>query len=500
MHVTTRTQTRRHTHGGDIPELKWFASKSLALPLLATALHHGVNGGQLLSQVAALPQHLRQSVLWFLVRTGQPHREGGFGLTDDMLAACVRGSADLDLGGADYLGGVAAFELVRGCCPALTELDMSRWQRRDAIGALASGHARLREINLARCTGSVNDAHILSITRHSPLLEKVDFSHNELVTDEGLFSLASNCHRLRAVHLNCCFRITDVGLSSLLMATQRKAGSSIGGIGNGTACSQLTELGLKRLVDIDKALNVLLYASEDTDPGIPHIQKVNAKSLSNVPADTWTQLLAPSLLTVLELKLGETAVDFAAIVEQGLAGDSEGVCNLKVLDLSWNDEVDEDSVCQVVERSPQLETLKLRACETLGTRAVIAAALSCLNLKKINVARCNHVSDAAVVALAQHCSRLRDVNVAWSDCGVAGAAALLGMCRELTHLSISGCKTITQEGIEAAVVSHPALRWVDASWVNAISESAARAFVAQRKASAPNVSLEVVDYYNESAR
>ena len=36
------------------------------------------------------------------------------------------------------------------------------------------------------------------------------------------------------------------------------------------------------------------------------------------------------------------------------------------------------------------------------------------------------MSDRAVLALAQHCPGLRDVNVAWSDCGVAGASALLG--------------------------------------------------------------------------
>ena len=264
------------------------------------------------------------------------------------------------------------------------------------------------------------------------------------------------------------------------------------------SCSQLTEIGLKRLVDIEKAMSVLLYMSEETTPGIPHIKKINAKSLSNVPADIWTQLLAPSLHSVLELKLGETAVDFEAVVQQGLQ--EERTCDLMVLDLSWNEAVEDDSVCKVLERSPRLEMLKLRACETIGARVVHSAAMHCPNLYKINVARCNHVSDAAIVALAQNCPRLRDVNVAWSDCDDSGASSLLKMCRELTHLSVSGCKTVSKEGIENGVVNHPTLRWVDASWVNAISESVAQAFVAQRKLASPTVSLEVVDYYNEAAR
>ena len=257
------------------------------------------------------------TILWFLVRTGQEHREDGFCLTDNMLVACVRGFTHLDLGGTDFLCGVTAFDLVRACCPDLAALQMQRWKRRDSIEALASGHAKLPEINLARCVGSLSDAHILSITRHSPLLEKVDLSHNELVTDEGLFSLASNCRYLRAIHLNCCFRVTDIGLSSLLMSTQR-AVEMPSEASDTRSCSQLTEIGLKRLVDIEKAMSVLLYMSEETTPGIPHIKKINAKSLSNVPADIWTQLLAPSLHSVLELKLGETAVDFEAVVQQGL--------------------------------------------------------------------------------------------------------------------------------------------------------------------------------------
>ena len=112
--------------------------------------------GGVLAHVAALPAHLRQSILWFLVRTGQEHREDGFCLTDNMLVACVRGFTHLDLGGTDFLGGVTAFDLVRACCPDLAALQMQRWKRRDSIEALASGHAKLREINLARCVGSLS--------------------------------------------------------------------------------------------------------------------------------------------------------------------------------------------------------------------------------------------------------------------------------------------------------------------------------------------------------
>ena len=122
---------------GEIPELKWFASKSLALHLLATACQ--VEGSdELLSQVAALPTHLRRSVLWFLVRTGQPHRDDGLRLTDNILAACVHNLTELDLSDADYLGGITAFEIVRTCCPELAVLDISRWQRMDALDGLAA--------------------------------------------------------------------------------------------------------------------------------------------------------------------------------------------------------------------------------------------------------------------------------------------------------------------------------------------------------------------------
>ena len=66
---------------------------------------------------------------------------------------------------------------------------------------------------------------------------------------------------------------------------------------------------------------------------------------------------------------------------------------------------------------------------------------------------------------------------------------------------------ITATGIRSHVVMHMSLQWLDASWVNAISENEARSFVADRKnkslsssssSSLSTVELEVLDYYGES--
>ena len=67
-----------------------------------------------------------------------------------------------------------------------------------------------------------------------------------------------------------------------------------------------------------------------------------------------------------------------------------------VLDLSWNEAVEEDSVCKVLERSPRLEMLKLRACETIGARVVTPAAMHCPTFTRLTWPGATTLSDAAI--------------------------------------------------------------------------------------------------------
>ena len=71
-------------------------------------------------------------------------------------------------------------------------------ERSDALTEMASGHENLREINLSRCTSLDDGRQIFYI----PQCLKIDFSHNELLTDEALFALATNCPLLHSINLN----------------------------------------------------------------------------------------------------------------------------------------------------------------------------------------------------------------------------------------------------------------------------------------------------------
>ena len=503
------------------PGLSWFAARSLASILLRNEVDHcaseaadNLGSKDTFELTSMLPTHLRSLILHFLIRTGGTQEGTLLCLTDEMLARICRGMCILDFSHADHLGGIIEFERVRDYCPDLIKLDMSHWKRADAVAGLASGHKHLREINLSKCV-SLDDEDIRNITRYSPMLEKINVSHNEFLTDEALFAIASNCPCLHSINLNCCHLVTDVGLASLLMSMEAKSANqdSDSGQNKGSdwtlpssgCCSRLKELGIKRLVNIEKALSILLVPSEAQSAKWPHIQKLNAKSLPNVPAEIWTKLIGPCLSEMLILKLGETNLDWSAVLEKyemlngPLVGANADDLPLQVLDLSWNDSVDEDSVCRVLQKSPNLEVLKMRACETIGSRTVNIAAEYCPQLCKINMARCNHVSNIAVLALARSCIKLKYVNLAWSDCGSEGMLSLLQQCQDLVILNVSGCKTIIVNEIEDDVVEHPSLTYLDCSWVNAVSESIAMAWVSRRKSLKPSLKLQVVDYYNEIA-
>ena len=269
------------------------------------------------------------------------------------------------------------------------------------------------------------------------------------------------------------------------------------------------------------------------------IETLNAKGCINIQKICWTNLLSCSIRNhcAKSWRLGECKVSLREIMaaaqqeqeekeeqeeqereemkeqeeeEEEEQKEHKQTLSLVALDLSWNEGIDESALCSLLQSSPLLTTLKLRACDSIGSATMLVAASCCPLLIKVNVARCNSVTNGAIVELAKNCLNLKDVNIAWSLCEDEGIVALLEYCFSLTHLSISGCKMITATGIRSHVIMHMSLQWLDASWVNAISENEARSFVADRKnislssssssssSLSSKVELEVLDYYGES--
>jgi len=119
----------------------------------------------------------------------------------------------------------AGVAVIPSLCPSLVHLDISSCGRISSKGIrkLSSTLAERRRastedkeisLRLRRC-GGVNDSVVTGIASSlGDVLDYLDLSHCEDITDASVTALAAQCERLRRLNLRGCFRIKDAGVLS----------------------------------------------------------------------------------------------------------------------------------------------------------------------------------------------------------------------------------------------------------------------------------------------
>ena len=59
------------------------------------------------------------------------------------------------------------------------------------------------------------EVHATAVAHNCPLLETIDISYCERVTDIGVSTIAYNCYSLENINLSHCDKITDAGVSAI---------------------------------------------------------------------------------------------------------------------------------------------------------------------------------------------------------------------------------------------------------------------------------------------
>ncbi|CAG8590316.1 4472_t:CDS:2, partial [Acaulospora morrowiae] len=150
---------------------------------------------------------------------------------------------------------------------------------------------------------------------------------------------------------------------------------------------------------------------------------------------------------------------------------------------------------------PLIKILDLSEIEVVTDATVQTIALTCPNLRRINLNRCTHISDAALDSLSAHRCATSLTSVSLGGCRKitdAGLKMLSKSCQGLTSLNIAECCKITDKGvqmiargcpklrqvrlsdcprlgdhsIEALVMNCPRLCWLDVSRIGHITNSA----------------------------
>lgn len=85
-------------------------------------------------------------------------------------------------------------------------------------------------------------------------------------------------------------------------------------------------------------------------------------------------------------------------------------------------------------------------------------AQSCPNVEDLNLNGCKKLTDATCQALSKHCSKLQKLNLDSSGITDLSLKALSDGCPQLTHINISWCTLITENGVEALARGCPKLK------------------------------------------
>ncbi|KAK4440935.1 F-box/LRR-repeat protein 12 [Sesamum alatum] len=245
--------------------------------------------------------------------------------------------------------------------------------------------------------------------------------------DSGLSGLLNYGLKLESLHLDCCFGITDHGLSFVARGCPSLTIISL------YRCS-VTDIGLEILSKSCLSLKDvnLSYCSLISDHGIRalsqnccHLRAVNishCRSVTGVGFQGCSQTLAyleadscklePEGILAIVSGGGLEYLNISnlswCIHGHGLTTIDDGfISNLRVLNFRVCRTIGDDAIAKIAEGCPLLEEWNLALCHEIKIPGWESIGSKCRNLKRLHVNRCRNLCDQGLQALRDGCKRLR---------------------------------------------------------------------------------------------
>ncbi|KAJ0234081.1 F-box/LRR-repeat protein 12 [Hirschfeldia incana] len=290
----------------------------------------------------------------------------------------------------------------------------------------------------------VNSDHLHSLLTRFQWLEHLSLSGCTLLNDSSLTSLRFPGARLLSLHLDCCYGVSDDGISTVA-----------------SFCPNLREVSLYRCSISDIGLETLARAAS---------LRLRCVNLSHCPlvSDHGVRALTQACLQIESVKISNcksiTGVGFSGssptlgyvdaercqVEPKGIAGIVSGG-GIEFLNVSG-------AVCYIGKDdlvpigsgiASKLRVLNMRMCRTVGDESVIAIAKGCPLLQEWNLALCHEVKVAGWEAVGKWCRKLEKLHV--NRCRNLCDQGLLGIrsgCKSLRILYMFGNARLTPTAVE----------------------------------------------------
>ncbi|XP_060083273.1 F-box/LRR-repeat protein 17-like [Ylistrum balloti] len=250
-----------------------------------------------------------------------------------------------------------------------------------------------------------------------------------VTSDKVLTAIGENCHNLRNIHLEVCYRITDKGLEALAAGCRKLEGVHISqceDVGNEGLAGLAEYCPLLRRLSVDSCAKVQDEGIIALANGCPELRLVNLHSSSIGDAGAYH---------LQKLKF------------------------LQTLDLSASNELSLQTVCAIARHCTQLECLNLSLNRNVDDGCVEMVAMHCSHLRKLYCVSCN-ITDTGLEYLGRYGQRLEHLDLGWcpsvTDAGVRFVSA---NCPALRYIGLIRCDQVTSDGIEDLVDKYPHINY-----------------------------------------
>jgi F-box and leucine-rich repeat protein 2/20 len=353
------------------------------------------------------------------------------GLSFALLGQHACNIVQLNVSGCSQIPSWAFMKVFQGCIN-LEDLDLSYCSQitdRD-IKVLGECCPGLKQLLLKECV-QISDIGIVSL-KTSQTLESIDLSRKSLssrITDVSLLALAEGCNDLCFISVSGCELITDVGISWL---------------GNG--CKKLVQLNISNCFKVSNA--GLRYLGEECHELRTIILK-NVKKISDVGirflacgCNKLEYLNASGLYLLTDGAHRAFGLEGIQSLGASLASRSIRRLNLRgcfhISTFSLN----------AMASMANLEFLDLSGCTLLTFEGMDKIANACKHLSHLSLASCGDcITNDMLYRISPKLLSLKSLDLSY--CRMVGRIALKGLshCTSLTSLNLTGCISITNEGI-----------------------------------------------------
>lgn len=299
--------------------------------------------------------------------------------------------------------------------------------------------------SLSQTNPAVNSDHLHRLLARFQWLEHLSLSGCTLLNDSSLASLRYPGARLRSLHLDCCYGVSDDGISTVA-----------------SFCPNLRVVSLYRCGISDVGLETLARAASS---------RLRCVNLSYCPlvSDSGVRALSQACLRIESVKISNcksiTGVGFSGSSPSLGYVDAESCCQLEAKGIAGivsGGGIEflnvSGAVCNIRRDglvpigsgvASKLRVLNLRMCRTVGDESIRAIAKGCPLLQEWNLALCHEVRVLGWEGVGKWCRKLERLHV--NRCRNLCDQGLLGIrsgCKSLRMLYMNGNARLTPTAVE----------------------------------------------------